>query len=42
LQIAKDCTEGREPVEEDTAWGEVQDDPWGNVSLPADGANAVH
>ncbi|KAH8989743.1 hypothetical protein EDB92DRAFT_1867478 [Lactarius akahatsu] len=34
----------REPVEEeDTAWGEVQeDDPWGNVALPADGANAVH
>lgn len=41
LQIAKDCTEGREVVEEeeDTAWAEVQDDPWGNVAHPVDEAN---
>lgn len=39
LQIAKDCTEGQEPVEvaEDTTWGAVQDDPWGDTALPADG-----
>jgi hypothetical protein len=32
--------EGREPVvveEEDTAWAEVQDDPWTNPAMPADG-----
>ena len=30
--------EGREPVEEeDTAWAEVKDDPWGNPAVPADG-----
>ena len=41
LQIAKDCTEGREVAEEeeDTAWAEVQDDPWGNVAHPVDEAN---
>lgn len=28
LQIARDCPEGREPVEEeDNTWGEVED-PW--------------
>jgi len=27
--IARDCPEGREPVvEEDNAWGEVENDPW--------------
>jgi hypothetical protein len=36
FQIARDCPEGREPVEEDN-WGEVQEDAWGNVPLPADG-----
>jgi hypothetical protein len=34
--------QGREPVveeEEDTSWAEVQvqDDPWGNPAVPADG-----
>jgi hypothetical protein len=29
LQIARDCPEGREPVEEeDNTWGETQDNPW--------------
>jgi hypothetical protein len=42
LQIARDCPEGREVVEEDNTWGEVQDDPWGGVTLPADGNQGMH
>jgi hypothetical protein len=30
LQIARDCIEGQEVVEEDNTWGEITDDnPWG-------------
>jgi hypothetical protein len=44
LQIARDCPEGREPVEEeDNTWGEVQDDPWaGGAAFPADGNQGMH
>ncbi|KAI0299103.1 hypothetical protein B0F90DRAFT_633162 [Multifurca ochricompacta] len=35
-QIARDCPEGREHVEGDHTWSEVQEDPWGNITLPAD------
>jgi hypothetical protein len=42
LQIARDCPEGREVVEEDNTWGEMQDDPWGGVTLPADGDQGMH
>jgi hypothetical protein len=38
LQIARDCPEGREPVEEeDNTWGEIQDNPWdGGAAVPAE------
>jgi hypothetical protein len=41
LQIARDCPEGREVVEEDNSWAEIQDDPWGGGTLPADGNQAM-
>ncbi|KAI9464301.1 hypothetical protein F5148DRAFT_982202, partial [Russula earlei] len=41
--IARDCPEGREPiVEEDSTWGEIQEDPWGSTVLPADGNQGMH
>jgi len=45
LQIARDCPEGREPVEEeDNAWGEVEEGPWASSggALPADGSQGMH
>ncbi|KAI0287604.1 hypothetical protein BC826DRAFT_1169781 [Russula brevipes] len=39
--IARDCPEGREPVEEDN-WGEIQEEPWGDVTILADGNQSTH
>jgi hypothetical protein len=43
LQIARDCPEGREVVEEDNTWGEITDDPWGGGSgtFSAEGNQAM-
>lgn len=44
LQIARDCPEGREPVEEEeNAWGDVQEGPWvGGVAPSADANEGLH
>jgi hypothetical protein len=44
FQIARDCPEGREPVEEvEATWGEIEEGPWGGSgeALPADGSHVM-